>query len=326
MTFMILADGTGCCKQYLAVEFSAGRARTAAPAEVSATPTYASRLPAIRSVSIRLPESCLQTNASAARGTGAGGGNILLSQCGVWLAELERVLSQSGYRVFSWQALYTLQTTQSLPLHVAAQQLGVDAVFVVNSLDTSVSTQSDTAEASRLVFYASNPAGDRLSEQALNTPQRNVLRCLVWQRAGYRVDDSRSWHARVGDGCVNTTTDIGDRVESLAVTLNVNVLFAASGESIWFYNRTLTAGTTNEQNRRFLFRGRDVYWRPVLPTGAEVQLPTVDVDRAASSETVSATSTAGPQDQRRASEFGLIRTVVSDCVTRFRTPGGQRTS
>ena len=52
---------------------------------------------------------------------------------------LERSLAGAGYRVISGDALYRLEgsTSPRLSTYVAAQQLGADAVFVINSLETS---------------------------------------------------------------------------------------------------------------------------------------------------------------------------------------------
>lgn len=314
-----------CEKQYLVVEYSAGATTQAAPAEVTRTPTYQSQVASIRAVSIRLPDQCQNEAASRVTGMATDSQVIMGSNCGVWLSELERSLTQAGFRVVTW---VRENERGAGNISEVARQIGADAVFVVNSLDTTRMLPG-VAAGSRISYFESNPQGDRLRPTELPTVQRDYLRCLVWQRSGYALDPNE-WRRLVGRDCAYLAESADDRdaissVIGVASSLNVTAVHAGSGESIWFYNRRLVRQLQSSRNLRFLVRGRgseqEAYWRPVEPIRATG--PAVAVDRNRADEQRTARAGESPQDAIRAVELELVRSIVGDFVLRFRNGGGR---
>jgi hypothetical protein len=314
-----------CEKRHLIVEYSAGATTVSAPAEVTRTPTYLSQFASIRAVAIRLPDQCQNQTASQVNGMATNSQVIMGSNCGVWLSELERSLTQAGFRVITW-----VRENENRADNIAevARQIGADAVFMVNSLDTTRMLPG-VAAGSRISYFESNPQGDRLQPAELPTVQRDYLRCLVWQRSGYAIDPSE-WRRLVGRDCAYTSEAADDRdaisdVIGVASSLNVTAVHAGSGESIWFYNRRLVQQLRSSRNLRFLVRGRGTeqaaYWRPVEPIRASG--PQVAVDRSRSDEQRTALDAEAPQDRIRAVELELVRSIVGDFVVRFRNGGGR---
>ena len=101
------------------------------------TPKYREVHRTLKAAALRLPDTCL--NESASRVAGAGGQSQLIFQtnCGPWLGEIEKALSASGFKVYSWDALAKLEKQRGLSPYNAGRELGADVVFMLNSLEAS---------------------------------------------------------------------------------------------------------------------------------------------------------------------------------------------
>ncbi len=322
-SFAVLASLalTGCCQrsmqvvtqppavyEHVVVEYASGAATASPPAEVRTTVTYTSRIATIRSVTIRFPDSCVTQSLaavtqSAAQMTGVGTGStvILRNDCAVWLAELERSLAGAGYRVISGDALYRLEgsTNPRLSTYVAAQQLGADAVFVINSLETS-DVQRGARFAGSLTYYQSNPRGETVQLREFDDNVRLVFQTMVRNRL---APDS-------------PTPGAPPVVQALAGILDTTAVIAGSGESMWFYRRNVSRRLAAAQNVRFLFMGSGLTWRPIERERQQV----VDVQQTRSSarDTFGDETQAGNNDPLAAERHAMVRMVVEDFVRQFR--------
>src|SRR5262245_61940076 len=71
--------------------------------EVIASDTYRANATSTNTVvAVRAPDSCSNNTADQVTGGAASKGTIMLTNCGVEMAEVERALARTGYRVISW--------------------------------------------------------------------------------------------------------------------------------------------------------------------------------------------------------------------------------
>jgi hypothetical protein len=293
---------SGCAKTYLGVVSDWASAFQSPPARVTATPAYRQALAGVKSVAIRLPDSCLNAsggaNATAAVQSGMAlqSSVILNSVCGVWLAELERALAERAYQVISWDALYRLERQDSLSTYAAAQRLKADAVFVVNSFEYN-DVGADARTGGNLQYFRSNSRGSFFEEQPLDQRQREIIRDIVTARSG-------------SSSTVNGTIGLG-------ATMDATAILSGSGEAFWFYQRSVTRPYAESVSRRFLLRGRDVYWRPVLPRGADFR--DVEQKQYATSDSYHSSTQGGVSDVNRREQLKVARIVMADLVNSFAT-------
>jgi hypothetical protein len=296
---------------YVLVEFSATAQRGATtPSEVRETPTYRQAQSTIRSVAIRLPEHCATITAAVATGaagtsdrsSGAPTDQILTTACGLWLSELERGLSRH-YRVISWDALRRLETSTQTSTYQAAQRLGADVVFVINSLEANPSTLGASGSQS-LSYFSSDEFGNRRGALALNSATRTFFRNHVMMRA---------------------PTVSPDSVVALSATLDTTAIITTSGESAWFFRRAVVQPVARrELGMQFLFMGSGRLWRPVLPqtTGGEAVTANTQEETLSATDTVTTVQAGQTGNQYAAERLALIRSVVEELVVRFRGQAG----
>jgi hypothetical protein len=295
---------------YVLVEFSATAQRGApTPAEVRETPSYRQAQSSIRSVAIRLPEHCATITAAVA--TGAAGGDrsngrstdeILTTACGLWLSELERGFSRH-YRVISWDALRRLETSTQTSTYQAAQRLGADVVFVINSLEANPSTLGASGSQS-LSYFSSDEFGNRRGALPLTASTRAFFRGQVMQRA---------------------PTVSPDSVVALTATLDTTAIITTSGESAWFFRRAVVEPVARrELGMQFLFKGSGQLWRPVLPqsAGGEAITAATEQETLSATDTVTTVQAGQTGNQYAAERLALIRSVVEELVVRFRGERG----
>jgi hypothetical protein len=288
---------------YALVEYRAGGEIGQQPPkiEINQTSAYKANKDTFKSVAIRFPDNCLQTAASAASAvTGASRASetqtFLSTICGVYLSELERALTQNGYRVYSWDALRGLERQKNLSPYAAGKELGADIVFVFNSLDAAPVQAGSSLRAS-YKYFASNPRGARLQPLALDDATRGKFRDFAKSQAG-AVD--------------------AKQVIALSSTLDSTAIVTSGGESVWFYRRTVTKPITTGAGMRFLFgRAGGDEWMPAVPfipqpVGVAPPPPQVRTEDVTESQV-----SGSAADPYAAEELELIRASATDFVTKF---------
>lgn len=293
--------------EYVRVDYQGQRSIGGeSPAEISDTPAYRKALPTWKTVALRVPNTCLTDTAARVQGNQTGR-LILTTQCGIWLKELESALSNSGYRVISWDALHRAESAGDMSTYSAAAKLGADVVFLINSLESNPTNLKDSGKMV-LSYSRSNAAGDKLAPAALDENRRSWLKAFVGDRTDHKKREAQG-------------------VQAHAATLDLTAVSATGGESVWFYRRSLTRlaeevlRSAERMSFLFAYEPNKIEWWPVTPAGllaqAAVAIPPAPM---LSSEDVVDTSAdnVGPQDQDRAIELELVRIIVKDFVANFK--------
>src|SRR5262249_28618532 len=112
------------CDRYILVEsrlVESGRPMVGP--EITATPHYHDAVATVHDVALLAPDSCAREGAAEATGAASRTATIVTTDCGVWMAELERSLSKAGYRVASWKAVNGIVNSERLSAIAAAQRL-----------------------------------------------------------------------------------------------------------------------------------------------------------------------------------------------------------
>lgn len=303
--------------EHVLVDFSfEERLDAKSPADVASTAEYkeGQRENGFTGVALRVPERCLTETAGEQEGTGGSGNQrvIMETACGVWLAELERALVEAGFRVISWamfaKALKSKEAAEK-SAYVAARELGADVMFVVNSLETA---DSKVGGDNRAVFeyFTSDKQGSKGQPALLKEQDRAFLRKFVSVRV--RIDRP---------------------IDALASTLDATAIDTKTGQSLWFYRRTLTRDLETNAAMRFLFRLWDPatgeeprlknnppYIWPVAPAVAATNGPVRRIipDERSARDEISG-SVEYRTEQRRAKEREMVQEIACDFARRFRT-------
>ena len=224
---------------------------------------------------------------------------IMSSDCGVWLSVLERHLAIAGYRVVSWDTINQETKGNAISTYKAAQQLGVDALIMINSLETKRRTKADiTGESSsEFEYLKSDENGQAFAPIRLSQSIRNRLRVLTLNRLQL----------------IKQTDFV-----AMTATVDVTIVMAETGQSIWFYQRELSKNLMVQKNRKILFRGRESFYRPVRPKSLvdDVALETMG----SYDQHVSKVSREDSVKSKLAkTKKELIENVSSDFVNRFKS-------
>ena len=289
--------------EYTLVVFNGGGESSKAPErEVKDTQRYRelrANPRGIKSVAIRLPNRCLDDEASKVAGVSNNTQSIFQTTCGPWLSEIEKALAGAGYQVYSWDALNKLEKEKGLSTYNAGKLLGADVVFVLNSLEASDLVGAASAEAT-YKYFESDKAGSNLGPKPLDDQTRLGMRSLI--------------------SSVLPATAKAQGITALSSIIDATAVLSESGESIWFYRRVVTFPLKRSSGMRFLFgrSGADP-WKPVSPVRA-VLAPTVEAPRNLSTEDRVEDAVGASNDQHKSERLQLIRTGAQEFVTSFRDP------
>ncbi|HEX7603209.1 MAG TPA: hypothetical protein VF316_16440 [Polyangiaceae bacterium] len=288
--------------EYALVVYRTGGEGALAPpkVEISGTPSYDTRRGQLTSAAIRLPDTCLNQGASQGSGVAHATESVLQTQCGFFLAEIERALAKQGFRVVSWDALCQLEHQKNLSTYDAARELKADVVFVFNSLEAGL-TKAGSKTGVSFKYFHSDARGKRGSALALDDGTRQSFRDFAIKNAG-----------AINKGAVS----------ALSATLDTTAVLTDSGESIWFYRRTMTRPTKAASGVKLLFgrAGGLGTWQPARPI--DTQIAANPISRL-STEDVSETQVdAQNDDPDKAEKLELIRMNAEDFVVSFRSGTG----
>ena len=289
-----------CC--YVMLEYRAGAeyGLHTPRLAVKPTPTYLEKRRTWNTVAVRLPEYCLQESAAQASGNARNPDKIFQSECGVYMAEVERALSEKGLKVVSWNALNQLEQRKHISTYEAAQELGADIVFMFNSLETSRIKAGEIAGAT-LRFYESDEEGAKGPPVKLEDKDRGFFKSFLKERMG--------------------SIDPEERVSALSATLDTTaVLIGPGNEAVWFYQNIHTEPVKTLTARKILFAQRRQNFWPVAPRlETQTEIPK---DTAQSEELLQSQRAARPEDEYAKERLELMRKVVTDFVGKFRSETG----
>jgi hypothetical protein len=289
-----------CC--YVMLEYRAGAeyGLHTPRLAVKPSPTYLEKRRSWNTVAVRLPEYCLQESAAQANGNARNPDKIFQSECGVYMAEVERALSEKGLKVLSWNALNQLEQRKKISTYEAAQELGADIVFMFNSLETSRIKAGEIAGAT-LRFYQSDEEGAKGSPVKLDDKERGWFKSFLKERMG--------------------SIDPEERISALSATLDTTaVLIGPGNEAVWFYQNIQTEPVKTHTSSRILFAQRRQNFWPVNPyQQSQAEIPK---DTSQSEEMLQSQRAARPEDEYAKERLELMRKVVMDFVGKFRSETG----
>jgi len=289
-----------CC--YVMLEYRAGAEYGLHTPRLAVKPTstYLEKRRVWNTVAVRLPEYCLQESAAQASGNARNPDKIFQSECGVYMAEVERALSERGLKVVSWNALNQLEQRKKISTYEAAQELGADIVFMFNSLETSRIKAGEIAGAT-LRFYQSDEEGAKGAPVKLDDKDRGWFKSFLKERMG--------------------TIDPEERISALSATLDTTaVLIGPGNEAVWFYQNIQTEPVKTLTARKILFAQRRQNFWPIAPRlETQAEIPK---DTSQSEEMLQSQRAARPEDEYAKERLELMRKVVTDFVGKFRSETG----
>jgi len=284
------------CSSFVLVssEFEQKDATSFPVPEIVATNSYKRLINSVRTVAVEAPEVCADETAAQSSGGSSSEGTILKTSCGVEMALIERELAKAGYSVVSWSFLQsTVERTGQTTID-AAKSLGANVVLSLNSLERSGTEVGKQAQWSRK-YFKSNAKGEQLSPTKVSAVQSSMLDNLAENVESILV-----------------TPDL----ERLSATVNSSVTSVESGETIWFYEWTLTEEQNNDISTDVLAKCKSDLCEQVFRTGDEQPANEDEEKFGSSSGQIAQSDTADNEINARHNE--LIKLLVKDMVSRFK--------
>jgi hypothetical protein len=269
--------------------------RNNSEAEVTITPRYSKIASQVKSVALSAPSSCADKPASSATGAALSRGEVVKTNCGVEMAEIERELVRQGYTVYSWDMLNkSLNANKSENAHVIVKKLGAQVLFQVNSLERILMTPGRDARIEHN-FFASNASGDTLEKLELTEEQRNKINELL-------KDDDRNR--------LSSTKKLGAMID-------INAVDSETGQTIWFYRWSRHEDISKNAFASYLLQCWD-NWGPWCMIQNEPGNDNQQIEDEKSSTDIKDMSTVSrPASELDAIYFGLLREVTADFGKRF---------
>lgn len=184
--------------------------------EILETNLYKKEIKSVKTIAVQAPDKCTQDTSSDKRGQVKKKESIIVSVCGDSLSDIERGLVKAGYQVISWKQFDAEQRQNGLTPREAALKLKTDAIFLINSLDTSEVKLGEDARFERR-FFKTNDAGKKKGPALVNDNEKKMFLAHI-----------RPLERRLRNS------------KRLSATVNATVMMAESGQSIWFYEWTAT--------------------------------------------------------------------------------------
>jgi len=263
--------------------------RVSAPdnkAEVVATARYKETVANVTVVAYRPPDLCLNQAAGQASGIAASDQEVIKTTCGVWISELERAFAEKGYKVLSWTSLGS--ATEGTSYQENARRMGVQVLFMVNSLDVGVVDPAKHLK-STVEFIKSNKAKEELGPRPVNERRKNSLLGKIPRDAAI---PETQW----------------------AATLDVTAIDLETNQSVWFFRETYASKLESNYEWSALFfcdEGRcrisDHNW-PDAAGRSGGKTSKIELE---------STSEAQNADPAQAVKSKLLRKVVRSLVSEF---------
>lgn len=253
--------------------------------EVSDTATYRAEHARYTAAALRLPDACVELDAT--------GAPALKAECKPWLAELERAFAAASFRMAAWDSLWRLEREKGLSTYNAAKELGAEIVFVLNTLE-SESVTAGNSKLPKHEYFASDERGGRGEPLSLDEGTRSAFLKYTLDAASKSIEPSS--------------------VIALTAVLDSTAIVTQTGESIWFYRRATVVPTKEKQGLKLLFgRVTGGGWTPAAPV--------VDADATSAPPAPEAGAASNPPDIALlgAERLELVRASADHLVTTWKS-------
>lgn len=219
---MAIASSLGCASRekvfpgYILVESKV--LDTSLPpvkAEIVATPRYRSILQKLKSVAISKPTWCENRSAAYLTGEALNKNNVIKTDCGQEVSEIEKSLAQQGLNVISSRMgsnnVVTAKDGRPELVYETAKRLGAQVIFQINNLERSNYLSGNKLEFGRK-YYSSKGDGVALNRITPNEKRKAVIDDLI---ARHEADFQQ--------------------VHIPGSMLDISAIDADTGQVIWFY-------------------------------------------------------------------------------------------
>lgn len=284
--FLGLITLSGCTWKYYEVQstFHLNKLKNI-KSEITKTSEYRKLIRGVKKIAVRAPEQCANESQSSSKGLGSGA-VVLKQQCGQEMAQIEKSLAKSGYRVISWKVVQSMTRVQKKSALDVAKSLGAQLLLQINSLERTSIKPGKDARWDRKYFVRSIEDRDVYEPTALPKQYKGPILKFVRQRESNALGAAR-----------------------LSASLNATVAAIKTGEAIWFYDWTVSEDTADASKRTLSIHTacKKRTCKPWHANAAEV----LEDDSTGSS---SAVSTSVYSDEERAVHDRLIKKIIKDMV------------
>ena len=219
-----------------------------------------------------------------------------LPHCAEWLAAIERELASAGFRVTAWDAVWRLEREKGLSTYNAAKELGAEIVFVLNALDATAVT-AGSSKLPKHEYFESDEQGRRGLPLTLDEQTRSAFLEYTLDAASKSIQPGS--------------------VIALTASLDSTAIVTQTGESVWFYRRSVAQPTAAKQGLKLLFgRVAGGGWTPAAPMTNEA---TAGAGAPAAHEQSDAGAPASEATAPEAARAELVRAGAEHFVQAFKS-------
>jgi len=226
ITLALLLSGCGGKIYLIESKHHISAGRDADPATVSRAKNFEIYREQIKNIAVQAPDMCVNESQSASTGKTSNrrvqrkkyNSEVMKTSCGVEMANIEKSLTEAGYKVVSWKVLQHQMANKATDRIVganiaAAEELGADALFQINSMERGISAVARDARWDRR-YYDSDISGKKRGSAS------------VKKSISKKFDNEIEKKEEV----------LGQDFYTLTATINSSVTFVDSAQVIWFYD------------------------------------------------------------------------------------------
>ncbi|ANQ21048.1 hypothetical protein BA893_04975 [Vibrio natriegens] len=264
------------------------------PASVTRARGFDAEFNNIEVIAVKAPDRCISETETQSTGRATSASTVMKTECGVEMAQIERELAKAGYSVISWKILQNQMTASSTHLE-AANSLGADALFQINSLERTTSAKGQDARWDRR-YFKSDAKGIKGVPASVKEDTANRLNTIASYEEKVLVPSS----------------------DALSATINANVTLVKNARNIWFYDWSHQEAIAEDgviEHYSLVRCSDETDYYVCLPYVAKVEQSSEEALVQGSSQGFS--RTVNLEDQKRYKHDLLMKEVISDMVKNF---------
>jgi len=235
--FILLLAGCGRRGQYVVAEVTFTRTQ---PIEDTLEVTKVKKFSKLKpTVAYIPPDSCINQSSGKNISNYISSNQVLLTNCGPWLAELERAFVTNGYNVISWSTLLS-NRRQDATVVEKAKQNNVDVLLQINSLEIGIASSGDDSTGD--AFAGSEWSFYEFTDDLTVDKLKNPLPLTKSEQESI-ISKAPKQAARP--------------LKQMYATFDVTAIDLSSNQPIWFFRKTVSKQLEKGDDDG---RWRGVFW------------------------------------------------------------------
>jgi hypothetical protein len=265
--------------------------------EITAAKSYPDLRNLIKNVVISLPSAFYEFK-SISDAKGIAKSEVLLKEAyAFWITEIEKLLTENGFRVLSRQKFEEIIREREISNIEAANLLGADAIIQVNSLEYNDAVSIKEYIKTNMKFFNTDYSGEKKQPISLDENSSNTIASMIRTQ----LED------------FNPTAYMG--------LLDCKIIFAKTSELIWFYRNLIYKIERPEyvKTERTFFVQQNLSTLKWAFYDPRSFLSSKSTDKKYYDELTISSEHGGDRDTSQQIKFKIARLICEDFVNKFKS-------